>query len=142
MQIRNKKKCIKKIEKCIRLLVQIVKKKQKCLSNQMVADPSTVRIVFKNINQEDFKFDYLIDYDLFFDISLKSIFFLFVYFNFCSPIWFCIIISYINYMNVKIIRIIRYYYSFLLIWMKKGILYERYAKGRICKKKLMIWKKS
>jgi len=52
----------------------------------MVADPSTVRIVFKNINQEDFKFDYLIDYDLFFDISLKSIFFLFVYFNFCSPI--------------------------------------------------------
>jgi len=36
--------------------VQIVGKKQKYLSNQTVADPSTVRNVFKNISQEDFNY--------------------------------------------------------------------------------------
>jgi hypothetical protein len=55
------KKCIEKItdlgdhqERCIKLPVQNVIRKQKFLSNRMVLDPSIVGNVIRNVNQEDF----------------------------------------------------------------------------------------
>jgi AAA+ ATPase superfamily predicted ATPase len=52
------KKCIEMIEvhqeKCTKLLVQNVEKKQKFLLNQMVQDQFIVGTVIKNTNQEDF----------------------------------------------------------------------------------------
>jgi hypothetical protein len=42
-------------EKCIRLLVQIVEKKQKFLLNQTGQDLFIVGNVFKNIGEKDFR---------------------------------------------------------------------------------------
>jgi hypothetical protein len=47
-----------KIEKCIRLLVQNVKLKQKFLSNQMALDLSIVRNVIENVEIVDIKFNF------------------------------------------------------------------------------------
>jgi len=54
------KQCIEKIleievhEKCTKLPVPTVEKKQKFLLNQMVQDQFIVGIVIRNINQRDF----------------------------------------------------------------------------------------